>query len=89
MIDGETEIFEGDIGVGVGLAMLADECRKGWEKGIGGIDLVKAGGSIKLAIDGDALARLADRGGVGDTGGALKGLCASVAGSVVVERTGS
>ncbi len=53
------------------------------------MDLVIIGGSIKLAIDGDALARLAVLGGVGDTGGALNGLCATGGASVVVERIGS
>ena len=61
----------------------------GWEKDIEGVDVVKVGGSIRLAIDGDALARLADLGGVGDTGGALKGLCATGGACIVAERMGS
>ena len=71
---GDMETFGGDGGAGVGVATLEDNCRVSWEKGIGGVDLVIMGGSIKLAIDGDALARLAVLGGVGDTGGALNGL---------------
>lgn len=47
------------------------------------------GGSIKLAIDGEALARLAIRGGVGDTGGALNGLWETGGASIVVDRIGS
>ena len=46
------------------------------------------GGSIKLAMEGDALARLADIGGV-DACGGLKGLCGTLGGSIVEERTGS
>ncbi len=75
--------------VGVGLARFADDCLIGCEKGIDGIDLVNAGGSIKLAIDGDALARLVDLAGLGETGGALNGLCAIGGASMVVERIGS
>ena len=46
------------------------------------------GGSIKLAIEGDALARFADLGGV-ETCGGLKGLWGMLGGSIVEERTGS
>lgn len=46
------------------------------------------GGSIKLAIEGDALARLAGFGGV-DASGGLNGLWGTLGGSMVEERTGS
>ena len=58
-------------------------------KDIDGAGFVNTGGSIRLAMDGDALARLADLGGVGEMVGALKGLCATGGASIVVERTGS
>lgn len=58
-----------------------------WEKGRA-CSTGALGGSIKLAIEGDALARFADLGGV-DACGGPKGLWETLGGSIVEERTGS
>lgn len=88
-VDGKGAIFCGDGGAGVGVVTVVMSCFGGCEIGTGGLEFVRVGGSMRLAMDGEALARFAERAGVGETGGALKELCDSGGASMVVERMGS